>query len=64
MEDQSSRVNELMEYTHKSYWVCRYSTTGRGIRLHQTSLDSRFGRVYETPQQALNGFIDKETRYE
>ena len=55
-------VNDLMKYTHKSYWICRESTTGRGLRLHQTTLGCPFGQVYETPQQALDSFIEKAGR--
>jgi len=60
MADQMNQVNDLMKYTHKGYWICRHSTTGRGLRLHQVGLGAKRGQVYETPQQALDAFIKKE----
>lgn len=45
-------------------WVCRHSTSGRGLRLHQTrrSEDSPNHnvaglRVYDTPEEALRAFL-------
>lgn len=57
-----NQVNDLMDYTIDGYWVCRHSTTGRGLRLHQIGLasSSNWGQVYETPQQAIDAFIEKE----
>lgn len=48
-------------------WVCRHSTTGRGLRLYQTNPDwiyqapelRMFDQAYATPIEALKAFIDK-----
>lgn len=49
-------------------WMCRHSTSGRGLRLHQVSPDYayrapelRFGdEIYPTPLEALQAFLSKE----
>lgn len=48
-------------------WVCRQSTSGRGLRLHQVSADSiredgthalTGGPTFATPREAIEHFID------
>ena len=37
-------------------WILRWSTTGRGIRLHETSQDG----VYPTPRDAIDAGLEGE----
>lgn len=44
-------------------WICRWSTSGRGIRLHETSPEA--GEVYgfdvcASPQEAIAAFLEAE----
>lgn len=50
-------------------WICRRSTTGRGLRLHETSLAEarRFDAshngvlsIYPTPREAIAAFLEAE----
>lgn len=42
-------------------WVCRNSTTGRGLRLHQTTGDRwRELPTFRTPREAVVAFLQRE----
>lgn len=51
-------------------WICRRSTTGRGLRLHQTSseklIDGSYRQsltglpTFETPREAIEDFLERE----
>lgn len=42
-------------------WVCRWSTTNRGLRLHQVSSEA-WGESFETPLEALQDFIERQPK--
>jgi hypothetical protein len=58
-------LDVLGELGNGEGWIARHSTTGRGFRLHNISLESaaRYGwqgMVCETPREAIEKFL-KET---
>ena len=58
-------VNDLQAFEEGGLpWVCRHSTSGRGVRLHQTSGMDYHGMLFDTPQEALNYFIECESNDE
>lgn len=54
-------LKALKELGHPQLpWVCRDSTTGRGIRLHQIDPDSAARRgwtTYHTPLEAIEAYL-------
>jgi hypothetical protein len=41
-------------------WCCRWSSTGRGLRLHQIPSRDALAfnvKVYDTPREALDAFL-------
>ena len=51
-------LNELEFNADKGMkWICRLSTTGRGLRLHQ---DPQMG-LHETPREAIESYFTPQT---
>jgi len=51
-------LNELEKYKTESGmgWICRMSPTGRGLRLHQTSMET----AKPTAQEAVDDFLNEQ----
>jgi hypothetical protein len=48
---------------HNMVWICRESSTGRGIRLHQSrNFGERYGKGYNTAREALEAFLREKGR--
>lgn len=59
MRTDTELLDELTDIGKRTKlpWICRPSSTGRGLRLHQDP----FGKC-ETPREAIDSFLNNEAK--
>lgn len=56
----TSILNDLLEFADPNLrWVCRQSSTGRGLRIHQT-IEIDGIKTYDSPEAAIKAFLNEQ----